>query len=146
MRGSSDILAALDSHIAVDRKVDENFLVVTQPKLRQAEEVKAFRVDIIKGQGKNVRLEYGGEYKDKRNTKTELRTCIKDVLSKCENPISKNDLWELLQKTGIKAGRSTYKAVLEEMIRCYEVDTQKGPKNTILCTLANSSSEGDGVD
>ena len=45
MRGSSDILAALDSHIAVKR--DESRAVeLTQTKSRGAEELKPFRVAI----------------------------------------------------------------------------------------------------
>lgn len=50
LRGSSDISAAVDSHLTV-RKIkddDKNKLAIEQPKLRQEQEIEPFEVSILK--------------------------------------------------------------------------------------------------
>lgn len=53
MRGSTDILAQLDCHIAIDQvAIDKSYLVLKQLKIRIAESLSDFRIDIIKKDNK----------------------------------------------------------------------------------------------
>lgn len=68
MRGSSDILAAVDCHITIEkRKDEENRLVIRQTKLRQAELLPPFELSITKGDLGPSGFEYIGDYNERRN-------------------------------------------------------------------------------
>jgi len=68
MRGSSDILAAVDCHITVEKKRDEeNRLIVRQTKLRQAELVPTFEVNILTGELGPSGFEFGGDYNESKH-------------------------------------------------------------------------------
>jgi hypothetical protein len=67
MRGSSDILAAVDCHITVEKKRDEdNKLVFKQSKLRQAEALKPFEVNVLIGTLGPSGFEFVGEFNEKK--------------------------------------------------------------------------------
>lgn len=134
MRGSSDILAFLDCHIAVSRKADERFLTLTQTKLRQEEEQKPFEVNVV-SEPHSLRFEYAGKVKEKPSKKAEAAAAIKSVLEKTLEPLSKSDVLKRVGDAGVKVGRSTLKTTLEELIEAGEVHTEQGQKNTVLCRL-----------
>ena len=60
MRGSTDILASVECHLAVERKPKEDYLIITQTKLRQGEEMKPFKINIINDDNE-MKFEYAGE-------------------------------------------------------------------------------------
>ena len=61
MRGSTDLSAQVDCHIAIDIVAkDKSYLVIVQPKLRQAENLQDFRLDIIKKD--TISFVYAGEF------------------------------------------------------------------------------------
>lgn len=132
MRGSSDILASVDCHIAVERK--EDHLVLTQTKLRQGEEAKPFRVNIFKTENE-IRYEYGGDIDEAQNKKADLKEAINEVLGGHDGPVSKTELFNLCKAAGAEGGRSTFKAALKEMLDNGEVFEKQGEKNTRLCSL-----------
>lgn len=67
MRGSSDILAAVDCHITVEKNRDEeNKLVFKQSKLRQGEALKPFEVKILIGELGPSGFEFVGEFNEKK--------------------------------------------------------------------------------
>lgn len=73
MRGSSDILAAVDCHITIEKKKDEpDRLIIKQTKLRQAEALLPFEIQILKenldSEGKPTLsgFEYAGGYDEKK--------------------------------------------------------------------------------
>jgi len=82
MRGSSDILAAVDSHITIERKRDEEGnLVIKQTKLRQAEVLKPFEISILKGPSGPSGFEYAGDHDDKKIKAAEVADALIFVLA-----------------------------------------------------------------
>jgi len=134
MRGSSDILAQVDVHLAVDRRGNDASITIQQNKLREAQEMEPFIVN-FRSDGDKGYFEYGGARKGKTDKKESLR---KEIISSLENsstPPSKTELWKLVKENGIKAGHSTFKTVIENMVEEKEVTTKKGNKNSVLCSL-----------
>ena len=79
IRGSSDIIASLDSHLAVDRR-DEN-LTITQTKMRLQKELKPFKAKLgLTAEGKQI-FEYQGEDNGENARLLEACEAIIKVLS-----------------------------------------------------------------
>ena len=73
MRGSSDILAAVDCHITVEKNRDEeNKLVFKQSKLRQGEALKPFEVSVLIGALGPSGFEFVGEFNEKKKKLEEV--------------------------------------------------------------------------
>ena len=113
MRGSSDILAAVDCHISIEKKKDEpDQLIIKQSKLRQDEELKPFEIKILKNntndKGKLCPsgIEYVGDYDDKKKKAEEVSEAITTILS--EGMKNRIELHEILKdefgKTAIDDG------------------------------------------
>ena len=138
MRGSSDILASLDCHLAIERK--EGHLIIRQTKLRQGEEMRPFKLNIINDE-QELRLEYGGEPDETKTKKMEAEAAVRIILSRQSDgsPLSKQSIFELLKKNGVDIGFSMVKAVLDEMVKKGEVTSAKGEKNKKLYSLSASS-------
>lgn len=97
MRGSSDILAAVDCHITIEKKKDEaDRLVIRQTKLRQAELLPPFEVNILKGELGPSGFEYAGNYDEKKLKAEEVAAAV--VLVLMEGVKSRTELNEILRK------------------------------------------------
>ena len=82
MRGSSDILAAVDSHITVERKRDkEDCLLIKQTKSRQGEALKPFEIEILQGPSGPSGFEYAGDYDEKKAKAEEIMDVLPSVLA-----------------------------------------------------------------
>ncbi len=82
MRGSSDILAAVDSHITVERKRDkEDCLLFKQTKSRQGEALKPFEIEVVHGPSGPSGFEYAGDYDEKKAKAEEIVGVLPDVLA-----------------------------------------------------------------
>jgi archaellum biogenesis ATPase FlaH len=132
MRGSSDILAAVDSHLAVERK--DNFLVVNQTKLRQEEEILPFKLNII-SETNEFRFEFAGEVDEEKTKKADMKQAIKDILQKADRPMYKSELYKSLISEGIEGGYSTFKSAVKELVEKTELFEKKGEKNKVFCSL-----------
>lgn len=132
MRGSSDILAAVDCHIAVER--DENELTIIQTKLRNAEENKPFKIKLIQQENKIV-FEYLGKSDKPISIKDSVKQGILDILSISDEPLNKETVLSKLGETGVQHSRSTFKTVMAQLIEEGVVHSQKGVKNEILCSI-----------
>lgn len=107
MRGSSDILAAIDSHITVERKRDkEDFLLLKQTKSRQGEALKPFEISILKGSSGPSGFEYAGDYDERKAKAEEVAAVLPSVLA--DGMKSRPDIHEGLKdefgKTAIDDG------------------------------------------
>ena len=138
MRGSSDILAAVDCHLAIERK--ENFLIVRQTKLRQGEEAKSFRLSVVNEKNK-FRFEYLGEVDESQTKKTDFKGAIKDILERENKPMYKKELYEILKSSKVEGGYSTFKSAIQEMIKAGELFENKGERNKVFCSLKPSVQE-----
>ena len=82
MRGSSDILAAVDSHLTIEKKRDDkDSLVITQTKSRQAEALTPFQIHLLKGPSGPSGFEYVGEYDEKKLKAAEVAASIVFLLA-----------------------------------------------------------------
>lgn len=139
MRGSSDILAAVDCHIAIERQEDV-VIRVFQQKLRQEKEIKPFNLNIIQDD-QSLRLEYAGEIDEVATIKMEFKEAIIDLLKQQGKPMYKKEIFEILKADGIEGGHSTFKSTIDEMVQKGELYQQRGERNKMFCSLTPFSSE-----
>jgi hypothetical protein len=99
MRGSSDILAAVDSHITVKKKKDEkDRLIIEQTKSRQAEALPPFELSITKGEMGPSAFEYSGDYDEKKSKALEVAEAVAVVLT--EGMKSRSEIQGVLREEG----------------------------------------------
>lgn len=106
MRGSSDILASVDCHLMISRNKDEHKLRISQEKLRVAEELKPFEVNIV-SDGEYLSLEYGSPVAEHETRQEEARADILELLE--QGAMSQGEIKQLLK--GRFGGNSTGKAL-----------------------------------
>lgn len=95
MRGSSDILAAVDCHIMIERKREEEHrLIIKQTKLRQAELLPAFELSVTQGEHGPSGFEYIGDYDERRNKAEEVAEAVVLLLS--DGMKNRSELQEIL--------------------------------------------------
>lgn len=113
MRGSSDILAAVDSHIMLEKKRDEaDRLILKQPKSRQAEVLEPIEIKVLKdtvdddGKSCPSGFEYVGGYDEKKKKAQEVADAIPLIIA--DGMKSRTELLEALKeefgKTAIEDG------------------------------------------
>jgi RecA-family ATPase len=133
LRGSSDILAALDSHLSVDRNKDQ--IEITQTKLRDAEELETFTVPIEKTENS---LRFG--------FKAETTPTTKPALAKIEilklfigetKEFGSATIFGALLVQGI--GRDSIRNALEELIAESKLVVRKGPNNANFYSINKQS-------
>jgi hypothetical protein len=134
MRGSSDILASVDCHIAIDRKPKEEFITLSQTKLRQKEEARPFKLNVVKSE-QEFKFEFAGDVDEAQSTKSDFKDAIFDMLESEEKPMFKKELFEALKKSGLKGGKSTFKTAIEEMVKEGILFEQKAEKNKVLVSI-----------
>jgi hypothetical protein len=127
MRGSSDILAAVDCHITLEKKKEEpDKLIMKQTKLRQAELLPPFEINIIKGENGPAGFEYAGDYDEKKLKAEEASEGVVLVLG--DGMKSRTELLEALGeefgKTAIEDGIK----IAEEKERIERVPKEELPK------------------
>ncbi len=112
MRGSSDIPASIDSHIAISRRKDS--LVVHQTKNRYAPELEKFEVQ-VSADDNSFRLIYEGEVNISDKKRQMLKDTILKQLSAAQQPIQK-ELLASLKQLGEKINEHKLRELLEELI------------------------------
>lgn len=114
MRGSSDILAAVDCHIAIEKsKDDKERLIIRQMKSRQAEPLPSFEINIVKGELGPSNFEYVGDYDEKKIRTNEAVAAIQLALE--EKMLSRPEIHDLLREDfGKSAIDNAIKAAEEE--------------------------------
>lgn len=141
MRGSSDIEASVDSHLAVGRITDDRYrLILEQPKSRQDMEIAAFelRVHSEDSEDGKVWFENLGEHDGGKQRKEEAKETILNILREAPDGLNKNEVTAKTQKfCGI--GGTNIKKALNELIREEVVQEKKGAGNTKICFLVESS-------
>lgn len=81
MRGSSDILAAVDGHISVERKENEDILILRQNKARTSEQLSPFEVSIVKDESGPTAFVYKGNYDEKKKKADEAAGAVAKLLA-----------------------------------------------------------------
>lgn len=134
IRGSSDILAQVDCHLAIDRKRSgDASVIIQQSKLREAEEIKPFAV-CLHSNGDRASFDFVGAVKEGQNKRSELKALTKKVLETTDK-VNRAQLWRLVQQSGAKGGEATFKTAIKEMLAASELFSKKGAKNSTLYSL-----------
>lgn len=128
MRGSSDILAALDCHLAVSRSGESEFVKVTQTKNRYMPEVKPFELRFRPLDGQS-QFEYVGESMTLADKHHEMLNKIVKLVT--DNPgIAHGDLKMLAKDTGVKAGDHKLNDMIDELVSANEISVERGSRNS----------------
>lgn len=143
MRGSSDILASVDCHIAIDRK--EKLFTIKQTKSRHAEEIKSFQLKFC-DDNDQVQFEFVGELDEAKSTIEELKEVIKNILEQEGRPMFKKELLEKISAAGIKGGKTSLNTAIKELKEAGELLQASGKGNRQYLSLVESGEEQDLVD
>lgn len=135
MRGSSDILAAVDCHITIEKKRDEeDRLILKQTKLRQGEELKPFEVKVLKeksddkGRPCPTGFEYAGDHDAAKKKAEEVAEAL--VLVLAEGMKSRPEIHEILKKESFgKTAIDDGIKLAEESGKAEKVPKEELPKN-----------------
>lgn len=134
MRGSSDILASVDCHLALEKNQKEEFITIIQAKLRQEHEIKPFKLGIISDEN-SFSFEYFGDVDEIQTKKGDCKEAIKEILERKAKPMYKKELFDSLRNGGLEVGYSTFKTTTKEMSEAGEIFEERGEKNKIFCSL-----------
>ena len=126
MRGSSDILAAVDCHVSVKRDQD-NRLLLTQTKLRIAPEGDPIELQVITDDD-SVRLEYIGTVKPSESKKKRTTAAIVELLDQ-NGEVNKQELQSLLSDMGFRASPKTLKQYLDTLLESDTITVLPGAGN-----------------
>lgn len=128
MRGSSDILASVDCHIAVTRQEDDT-IIISQPKQRYDKELEPFEVRIISDDG-CFNFEYVGDtVPTKEATITKLKKTILETLS-AKDRFNQREMLAELKKKGTKVNEHKLRTVLTDMVVAEELNCAAGKANS----------------
>lgn len=125
MRGSSDILAALDTHIAIAR--ENEFISVYQTKSRYSNEIMPFKVEIIKSDEK-IELSYHSQIDETQTKKEEAKKIIIEILKHENREMYTKELIEMV-KQGNQIGEKSIADALNEMSDKGDLNIRKGEQN-----------------
>ena len=134
LRGSSDIAAAVDSHISVrkDRNNDEK-VIIEDGKLRQSKQREQFELQVESGND-YVKFNYLGvrdQEKEKRLIASEM---IVQILAGYPDGLSKQEIIRQVVDSE-KAGEKSTRRAIADLIRSGNIIEGKGAGNTKMCRL-----------
>ena len=133
MRGSSDIIAAVDYHVGLSRDRLTNTLTLVQTKNRDEEEIQPFELQISSSNG--VQLEYRGTAKQKGVTLDEIRNTLYEVLEGFGKPSNKGSLVKATKTKLMKAAVRSIEKALESLVEDETFIEKPGLKNSYQYTL-----------
>jgi hypothetical protein len=114
VRGSTELIAQADCHLSIDEvSNDKTYIVIKQLKLRQAENLPDFKINIEKNKELNkISFNYGGEFtmEDKKNITIEKNSESILEIIKQNQGLTKE---EIISKT--KIGKRAVKAILPKL-------------------------------
>lgn len=110
LRGSSDILAAVDCHVAIDKQ--EEYLVITQTKLREEEELRPFKIGVT-AEEDGISIDYLGEYEEVKKKKEEAKEAIIEFLKEVKEAPRQEIIKTINEK--VRIGGRTLGDALKEL-------------------------------
>lgn len=137
MRGSSDILAAIDCHISL--KKDGTRLVLTQSKSRLAQELQPIELE-VNGDDDTVEFRFIGSLEAHISKREKLERSIIDLLAE-EQGLNQKRTHELLAARGLRVGLPTLKAALEDMTRANLLQAKPGLGTETIYSLMPTKQE-----
>ncbi len=134
MRGSIDISAANDSQLMIKKVPDENRLVITQTKLKEAEKLKPFSVTFEKD-GEDIKsFVYEGNFDSSKNARLEIREAILEIFNESEKPeITRPEILDVLKVEGYH--NPMIDNTLKELVAENVLTKRKGSSGTNIFQL-----------
>ena len=132
MRGSSDILAAIDCHLQIERK--GNQLFISQTKNRLDQEIKPFVVNFVSDEEKMI-FTYAGEDLTPQHKSDEAQNQILKILTDKSDWV---DRAEIDNKLNGKIGKNSIGTALKELVSNEEILFTKSIKGKKEYKLNNS--------
>ena len=134
LRGSSDISAAVDAHIAVKRdKDDKGKLLIEQAKLRTSKELEPFEVAVRENESQ-LGFVYLGLYSEETSKKEVAKDVVLQVLDEEKEGLSRTEIIKRVKEIEGIGGKST-KDAIDELIQEEQLMERQGAKNTKICYL-----------
>lgn len=134
MRGSSDIRASVDSHLAIHRQKPHS-ITITQTKNRNQEEVPPFNVTVMQDTDNKVSLVYEGVVDESQSKKDEAKKAVLDLIEQQGKPMFQREIREQLIEASISVGEKTLRIALDELIDETRLVTDKGERNKTFYLL-----------
>ncbi len=131
MRGSSDILAALDCHLSLVR--DDDRLKLSQNKIRTTEELEPLDIS-IKKDGELVKFVFEGTLKLAENRRKTIRSSVVEVLDEYGSG-NQNEILVRLKEKGIATSVNTLRDALNQLINDETITKDKGERNSYIFKL-----------
>lgn len=125
MRGSSDILASADCHIAVSRNGQSEYIKLEQTKNRDIWEPAPFELHFYENAGG---FEYVGAEKTASEKHEELLEEIRAFVAKHEG-LSKGQLTTEIKAAGFKLGDTKIAKLLDELVALENLSVTEGSRN-----------------
>lgn len=133
MRGSSDILAALDTHIGITR--EKEFISVYQTKSRYSNEIMPFKVEITENNEK-IELNYHSQIDEIQSKKEEAKKIISEIFKNTSQEMYTKELIELIKNEN-QIGEKSITIALNEMTDKGDLCIRKGKQNKKYYYLPN---------
>ncbi len=128
MRGSSDILASIDNHVAIERDPKEPKVTFRQTKLRYGLEVSPFSVKIL-SDGKSFNFQYEGEVNASKSAIQDTKAKVLEHFKREDKEMYKKEVYELVKKSGLDVGKNTINLAIDELSDDGYLEKRKGGKN-----------------
>lgn len=132
MRGSSDILAAIDCHLQIERR--GNQLFISQTKNRLDQEIKPFVVNFVSDEEKML-FTYAGEDTSPQNKSDEAQEQILKLLADKNGGLDRTEIND--QLVG-KVGKNNIGTALKELINNSEIEATIHSKGKKKYKIINS--------
>lgn len=129
MRGSSDILASVDCHMALSRQNGGDYVTIQQTKNRYMRELRPFKLRFTDGS-----FEFSGEVKSRTDKQNDLKNAIITGIQGKSN-FTKKALYEQLNANGNEVGMNRLGDLLEELMSDGLVFPTPGPRNATYYSL-----------
>lgn len=140
LRGSSDISAAVDAHLAIKRdKDDKSKIIIEQAKLRTAKEIESFEV-AIREVDEKMEFSYLGLHSEEASKKELAKEIVQSVLEEEPEGLSRNELSRKV-KEAENIGDKSIREAIKELIISETVLEKQGSKNTKICYLPKFQQE-----
>lgn len=124
MRGSSDILAAVDSNVSLELK--ETQIIVRQPKSRHARTIKPFALDVISNETETeISFVFAGDVDEEKAKRESVSEEILAMLS--ATACKRQDIHQELRPLGF--GKNTIDQALKELVLNNQIREYKDSKN-----------------
>lgn len=136
MRGSSDILAAVDCHMALSRQANSDYIAVQQTKNRYMKEVRPFKLRFNETNGMSA-FHFMGEVKSKEDERNDIKEAIVAALSSTPGLTKKILHEELGEKCGV--GLTRLGNLVDELESDGLINSTPGVRNSVHYTVATKN-------